>query len=46
MVIRCLGALRTTTTTAQDGFTGMMNEFRTYSDEVLLADVAGLVSYA
>jgi hypothetical protein len=43
--ITCIGGRRRTTTSAQDSFSGMINEFRTYSDEVKKNDLEALVDH-
>lgn len=44
--ITCVGGRRTSTTAAQDSFSGMINQIRFYSNEVLLADAQARVSFA
>lgn len=45
-LIMCIGGRRTTDSLAQDVFTGMFNELRVYSDQLVLADLQALVSNA
>lgn len=45
LYITCVGGRRTSTTAAQDAFTGIINEIRFYSDEILLTDLQALVSF-